>query len=199
MFVDAPVSGSNGPAQAGQLLILASGPAASEQVVSQVFSAIGRKSVWLGEVGQGSRMKLVVNAYMSILIGGVAEALELAGRVGIDTSKLAEAIEDGPLHAPMAEPSCTRWNEATSRPSSRWSGRSRTWTWRSRQRTAVPCRCWRRCLASGTQQLTPAIAGTMSVPRAWHWAATNKPRVTSIVPTDLRAAVGTGGPALSHP
>jgi 3-hydroxyisobutyrate dehydrogenase len=103
MFVDAPVSGSKGPAQAGQLLILASGPPASEQVVSPVFSAIGRKTVWLGEAGQGSRMKLAVNAYMSILIEGVAEALELADRVGIDTAKLAEAIEGGPLDAPIAD------------------------------------------------------------------------------------------------
>ncbi len=103
MFVDAPVSGSKGPAQTGQLLILASGPTAAEQLVRPAFSAIGRKTVWLGEAGQGSRMKLVVNAYMSILIEGVAEALELAGRVGIDTSKLAEAIEGGPLDAPIAD------------------------------------------------------------------------------------------------
>ena len=82
MFVDAPVSGSKGPAEAGQLLILASGPAAAEAVVGPAFSAIGRKTVWLGEAGQGSRMKLVVNAYMSILIEGVAEALELAGPAG---------------------------------------------------------------------------------------------------------------------
>jgi len=103
MFVDAPVSGSKGPAEAGQLLILASGPAAAEQAVSPAFSAIGRKTVWLGEAGQGSRMKLVVNAYMSILIEGVAEALELAGRVGIDPAKLAESIEGGPLDAPIAD------------------------------------------------------------------------------------------------
>jgi 3-hydroxyisobutyrate dehydrogenase len=102
MFVDAPVSGSKGPAEAGQLLILASGPAAAEQAVRPAFSVIGRKTVWLGEAGQGSRMKLVVNAYMSILIEGVAEALELAVRLGIDTPKLAEAIEGGPLDAPIA-------------------------------------------------------------------------------------------------
>ena len=48
-------------------------------------------------------MKLVVNAYMSVLIEGVAEALELAGRLGIDDSKLAEAIEGGPLDAPIAD------------------------------------------------------------------------------------------------
>jgi 3-hydroxyisobutyrate dehydrogenase len=101
MFVDAPVSGSRGPAEAGQLLILASGPPAA--ATGPVFSAIGRKTVWLGEAGQGSRMKLIVNAYMSILIEGVAEALELAGRLGIDPAKLAEAIEGGPLDAPIAD------------------------------------------------------------------------------------------------
>jgi 3-hydroxyisobutyrate dehydrogenase len=54
MFVDAPVSGSKGPAEAGQLLILASGPSAAQAVTQPVFSVIGRKSVWLGEAGQGS-------------------------------------------------------------------------------------------------------------------------------------------------
>ena len=103
MFVDAPVSGSKGPAQAGQLLILASGPPAAAAALGPVFSAIGRKTVWLGDAGQGSRMKLAVNAYMSILIEGVAEALELAGQLGIDDAKLAEAIEGGPLDAPIAD------------------------------------------------------------------------------------------------
>jgi 3-hydroxyisobutyrate dehydrogenase len=103
MFVDAPVSGSKGPAEAGQLLILASGPHEAEAVVNPAFSAIGRKTVWLGEAGQGSKLKLVVNAYMSTLIEGVAEALELAARLGIDTSSLAEAIEGGPLDAPIAD------------------------------------------------------------------------------------------------
>jgi 3-hydroxyisobutyrate dehydrogenase len=103
LFVDAPVSGSKAPAEAGQLLILASGPPAAAAAVRPVFSAIGRRTVWLGEAGQGSRMKLAVNAYMSILIEGVAEALELAGQLGVDGSKLAEAIEGGPLDAPIAD------------------------------------------------------------------------------------------------
>ncbi len=103
MFVDAPVSGSKGPAEAGQLLILASGPPEAAAVADPVFSAIGRKTVWLGPAGQGSRMKLVVNAYMSVLIEGVAEALELADRLGIDPDRLAEAIEGGPLDAPIAD------------------------------------------------------------------------------------------------
>jgi 3-hydroxyisobutyrate dehydrogenase len=103
MFVDAPVSGSKGPAQAGQLLILASGPPAAAAVLDPVFSVLGRRTVWLGEAGQGSAMKLAVNAYMSILIEGVAEAMELAARLGIDAAKLAECIEGGPLDAPIAD------------------------------------------------------------------------------------------------
>jgi 3-hydroxyisobutyrate dehydrogenase len=103
MLVDAPVSGSKGPAEAGQLLILASGPPDAKAVVNPVFSVIGKRTVWLGEAGQGSRMKLVVNAYMSVLIEGVAEALELADRLGIDSSQLAESIEGGPLDAPIAD------------------------------------------------------------------------------------------------
>jgi 3-hydroxyisobutyrate dehydrogenase len=102
-FVDAPVSGSKGPAVAGQLLILASGPPAARPILEPAFSAIGRKTIWLGEAGQGSRMKLVVNSYMCTLIEGVAEALELAGRLGVNQASLEEAIEGGPLDAPIAD------------------------------------------------------------------------------------------------
>jgi len=103
MFVDAPVSGSKGPAEAGQLLILASGPEAAREVAGSAFDAVGRRTIWLGPAGAGSRMKLVVNAYMSTLIEGVAEALELASRLGIDAGQLAAAIAGGPLDAPIAD------------------------------------------------------------------------------------------------
>ncbi len=101
-FVDAPVSGSKGPAEQGQLLILASGPETAASPLRPVFDAIGRKTVWLGQVGQGSIVKLVVNAYLSILIEGVAETMELADRFGIGHQQLADVIEGGPLDAPLA-------------------------------------------------------------------------------------------------
>jgi len=103
IFVDAPVSGSKGPAEQGQLLILASGPAAAADRVDPVFDILGRKTVWLGQVGQASVVKLVVNTYMSILVEGVAETMELADRLGISREQLAEAIEGGPLDAPIAD------------------------------------------------------------------------------------------------
>jgi 3-hydroxyisobutyrate dehydrogenase len=103
MFVDAPVSGSKGPAEAGQLLILASGPDAAQPVLAPAFAAIGRKTVWLGPAGQGSRMKLVVNTYLSFLIEGVAEALELGRRLGVDPAGLDAVLEGGPLDAPLVD------------------------------------------------------------------------------------------------
>ena len=158
VFVDAPVSGSKGPAEQGQLLILASGPAAAEPVVGPVFAAIGRKTVWLGEAGQGSQLKLVVNAYMSILIEGVAEALELADRLGIAHEQLEEVIEGGRWTRRSPTPSSTRWTRATSPRSSLSSGRSRMWTWPSAPlAAAATCRCSPRCPGSGT---SPSMPGT---------------------------------------
>ncbi len=102
-FVDAPVSGSKGPAEAAKLLILASGPAGAEPILRPVFAALGRTPMWLGEAGQGSRLKLVINAYLAALIEGVAEALALAKRLGVDPAKLDATIEGGPLDAPLAD------------------------------------------------------------------------------------------------
>ncbi len=150
MFVDAPVSGSKGPAETGQLLILASGPPAAEAVAQPVFSAIGRRTVWLGEAGQGSRLKLVVNAYMSILIEGVAEALELAGGWASRPPGWPRPSRAGRWTRRSPMPSCTRWRAAISPRSSRWSGHSRTWTSLSALRAAERCRCWPRSPVSGT-------------------------------------------------
>src|SRR5271154_6287926 len=87
----------------GQLLILASGPLEAEAAVQPAFAAIGRKTVWLGPAGQGSRVKIVVNAYLSFLIEGVGEALELGARLGIDPATLDAVLEGGPLDAPLAD------------------------------------------------------------------------------------------------
>ncbi|HEV7623461.1 MAG TPA: NAD(P)-dependent oxidoreductase [Amnibacterium sp.] len=112
MFVDAPVSGSRGPAEVGRLLVLASGPEEARGGVTPAFDAIGRRTLWLGDTGQGSRLKLVLNSYMSVLIEGVAESLALARRLDIDPAQLAAAIEGGPLDAPIALAKLTKMRTA---------------------------------------------------------------------------------------
>ncbi|MEA2478383.1 MAG: 3-hydroxyisobutyrate dehydrogenase [Thermoleophilaceae bacterium] len=101
-FVDAPVSGSDGPARDGQLVVLASGTAAAQERVQPVFDAIGRRTLWLGPAGSGTRLKLVLNNWLASITEAMAETLALTGALGLDRELFLEAIADGPLEAPYA-------------------------------------------------------------------------------------------------
>ena len=50
-LVDAPVLGTKQPAEQGKLVVLASGPATLKTRLEPIFSAIGRKAIWVGEAG----------------------------------------------------------------------------------------------------------------------------------------------------
>jgi 3-hydroxyisobutyrate dehydrogenase len=102
LFVDAPVSGSKVPAEQAQLLIFASGPDDASAAVDPVFSAIGRKTQWVGAAGDGSRLKLLVNAWLAFQVEGAAETLALSDRMGIGHDQLAAALEGGPLASVLA-------------------------------------------------------------------------------------------------
>jgi 3-hydroxyisobutyrate dehydrogenase len=102
VFVDAPVSGSREPAEAGELLILASGPPSVAQWLEPVFDALGRATLWLGPVGSGSRMKLILNTWLAFQIEGAAESAALAERLGVSSSALFEALRDNPLASQYA-------------------------------------------------------------------------------------------------
>lgn len=102
MFVDAPVSGTRGPAEAGELFILASGPEAAKPLVDRAFSAVGRTTRWLGEAGAGSRLKLVWNTWLMFLIEGAAEVRALAEAVGVDRSEVLDLLGSGRLASPVA-------------------------------------------------------------------------------------------------
>lgn len=96
-FVDAPVTGTRGPARHGQLTILASGPDAARAAIDPVFAALGRRVLWLGAAGQGSRMKLVLNTWLAFEVEAAAEVSAAADRLGIPYRSLREAAEGTPL------------------------------------------------------------------------------------------------------
>ena len=101
-FFDAPVSGSAGPAQAGQLTILASGPHWMQNAVAPVFAALGRATAWLGSAGHGTRAKLVLNNWLADLTETTAETLSFAGRLGLDPAAIVDLLESTPLGSPYA-------------------------------------------------------------------------------------------------
>jgi 3-hydroxyisobutyrate dehydrogenase len=97
MLLDAPVSGSRDPAEQGQLTIFASGPQQARSRVAALFDALGQRTVWVGGVGAGSRLKLVNNTLVAFAAEAVATSVALAGRLGLETEKVLEALGGGPV------------------------------------------------------------------------------------------------------
>jgi 3-hydroxyisobutyrate dehydrogenase len=115
-FIDAPVSGSRGPAESGQLLILASGDETMAPLLRTIFGALGRKTMWLGPVGAGSRMKLILNTWLAFQTEGAAESLSLAMRLHTEPSLLVEALRDNALASPYALSKLQKMIDADFRP-----------------------------------------------------------------------------------
>ena len=99
-LLDAPVSGSRDPAEQGQLTIFASGPEQARSRVAPLFDALGRRTIWVGAVGAGSRLKLVNNTLVAFAAEAVATSVALAGRMGVETETVIEAVGGGPLVSP---------------------------------------------------------------------------------------------------
>ena len=102
VFVDAPVLGTKKPAEDGELVMLASGPEDAREACEPVFAAIARHSVWLGEAGLSTRLKLVVNSWILCTVENIAETFVLARTLGLDPRRFLEAIAGGGMDMPYA-------------------------------------------------------------------------------------------------
>ena len=103
VFLDAPVSGTKAPAENAMITVFASGERSRATAAESVFAAISKGSLWLGEAGAGSRMKLVVNSWLIGLMQSLAESELLAESLGFSPEDLWQALEGGPLAAPYAK------------------------------------------------------------------------------------------------
>ncbi|MEV4005684.1 NAD(P)-dependent oxidoreductase [Actinomadura sp. NPDC049753] len=96
-YVEAPVSGSRGPAEAGELIAMLAGePSAVETVRPLVGPMCGEVFV-CGPVPQALQMKLAVNLYLITMVTGLAEAFHFAERHGLDGRRLLEVLDAGPM------------------------------------------------------------------------------------------------------
>jgi 3-hydroxyisobutyrate dehydrogenase len=102
-FVDAPVLGTKQPAEKGELVVLASGPQETHEPLESIFSALGKRTMWVGEAGAGSRLKVVVNSWLVSIVEGAAEAIALAEGADVDPRLFLEAVSGGPLDAPYLQ------------------------------------------------------------------------------------------------
>jgi 3-hydroxyisobutyrate dehydrogenase len=117
-IVDAPVLGTRAPAEQGQLTVLAAGPPEARERCAPVFDAVGARTIVLGdEPGAGTRMKLVLNAWLLALVEGLAESVTLAEGLGADPATFLEIIDGGPLGPPYAKMKGTMMIERSYEPS----------------------------------------------------------------------------------
>lgn len=76
-YLEAPVSGSKMPAAQGALVFLCGGDEKLFEEAAPELKAMGKASHFLGEVGMGTRAKLVVNSVMGTMLATFSEGLQL--------------------------------------------------------------------------------------------------------------------------
>jgi 3-hydroxyisobutyrate dehydrogenase len=79
------------------LTIFASGPDEAREAVTPLFDALGQRTIWVGQVGTGTRVKLVNNTWLAFGAEAVAASVALARRLGLDTELVVDVLAGGPL------------------------------------------------------------------------------------------------------
>jgi 3-hydroxyisobutyrate dehydrogenase len=99
-FVDAPVSGSVGPASRGELVALAGGSPDALSHARPILEALCRKIVHAGSVGQGQALKVVLNGLGAHHLVAFASMLALGERAGLGREILLQAFTEGAFATP---------------------------------------------------------------------------------------------------
>ena len=93
--LDAPVSGGDVGAQQGTLSIMVGGPQDAFDRASELFAAIGKAYVLVGDSGAGQIAKVCNQIIVAAQMTGMAEALITAQKAGVDPRRVVEAIKGG--------------------------------------------------------------------------------------------------------
>jgi 3-hydroxyisobutyrate dehydrogenase len=101
-FVEAPVSGSRQPAEAGELVVMLAGEADAIQSVRHLMKPMCREVVVTGAVPSAMACKMAVNLYLIASVAALAEALSLARELGVKDEIFGRVIGSGPLGSEVA-------------------------------------------------------------------------------------------------
>jgi 3-hydroxyisobutyrate dehydrogenase len=101
-YVEAPVSGSRQPAEAGALVAMLAGEPEAVDVVRPLLEPMCREAVDCGPVPGGLLMKLAVNLYLITMVTGLTEAAHFAERHGLDLERFVAILDAGPMASPVS-------------------------------------------------------------------------------------------------
>ena len=93
--LDAPVSGGDTGAREGTLSIMVGGNETDFAASLPLFRAMGKTIVYEGGHGAGQHTKMANQIAIAGALAGVCEAVAYGERVGLDTAKMLESIENG--------------------------------------------------------------------------------------------------------
>ncbi|MEQ3551150.1 NAD(P)-dependent oxidoreductase [Pseudonocardia nematodicida] len=93
--LDVPVTGGVARARTGELTLFASGPEDAIATVTPVLECLGTIREVGDDPGAGQAIKVVNQHLCSVHIVAAAEALALAGRLGLDRAEVLSLIETG--------------------------------------------------------------------------------------------------------
>lgn len=99
-YLEAQVQGSKTQAQEGTLVILAAGDRSLFDECQSCFEAMGKNSFYLGEVGNASKMNLVLQLMAGVTLAALAESMALADRAGLQQKDVLEVLELTSLACP---------------------------------------------------------------------------------------------------
>lgn len=91
-FLDAPVSGGVGGAEAGTLTFMVGGADESFAAVTPLFDIMGRTAVLCGGAGNGQAAKICNNMILGITMIGTCEAFALADKLGLDRQAMFDVV-----------------------------------------------------------------------------------------------------------
>ncbi len=101
-FVEAPVSGSRVPAEAGQLVAMIAGQPDALALVRPLLDPLCSSITDCGPVPNGLRMKLAANVFLLAVVTGLAEAFAFAGELGLDPETLRAVFDAGQMSSPIS-------------------------------------------------------------------------------------------------
>lgn len=93
--LDCPLSGTGAQARNKDLIVYASGDSETINSINRLFLSFARNVYYVGQYGNGSRLKLIANLLVAIHNVATAEAMTLADRAGLDLNQVVELISAG--------------------------------------------------------------------------------------------------------
>lgn len=96
-YIEAPVSGSRKPAEAGQLVAMLAGESEDVASVRSLLAPMCRDAIACGPAPNALIMKLAVNLFLITMVTGLVEAVHFAERHGLDLAQFVAALDAGPM------------------------------------------------------------------------------------------------------